>query len=402
MNEGLTKYKITIDPDYAEGDEDLGLDMIAFVKTPAIQVKGMAFTSHQPYRFKDDIKMRIAAPALIPMDIYRNDEMGEYYVQFTTDEIERIFVKFMSQLNNRDKFNLEHDENKISPAFILEAWLVGKDPQRDRSYSEFGIAVPTGTLFMVAQITDRAYYDTLINNEQTGFSIEGFLGLKFENQIKALKQSETLAFKNTNKKVKTMKKSLKKFTGKTRFSALKFEDGKLVEGGEITVIAEELTPEADALVIDENLEVIDDYTGELYIDDSKVVIEDGVISEVVAEEPQTENEKKDLGIDVQPGAKAGANPEPEKKKEGMTDMPKEEEKAVMEEVEETVTEEVAMAIDETELMTILQPKFDEIYKLVADLKIEIDALKPAEEVIEEVPVMLTTSQRLAQALQFNK
>ena len=133
MNEGLTKYKITIDPDYAEGDEDLGLDMIAFVKTPAIQVKGMAFTSHQPYRFKDDIKMRIAAPALIPMDIYRNDEMGEYYVQFTTDEIERIFVKFMSQLNNRDKFNLEHDENKISPAFILEAWLVGKDPQRDRS-----------------------------------------------------------------------------------------------------------------------------------------------------------------------------------------------------------------------------------------------------------------------------
>ena len=199
-----------------------------------------------------------------------------------------------------------------------------------------------------------------------------------------------------------MKKSLKKFTGKTRFSALKFEDGKLVEGGEITVIAEELTPEADALVIDENLEVIDDYTGELYIDDSKVVIEGGVISEVVAEEPQTENEKKDLGIDVQPGAKAGANPEPEKKKEGMTDMPKEEEKAVMEEVEETVTEEVAMAIDETELMTILQPKFDEIYKLVADLKIEIDALKPAEEVIEEVPVMLTTTQRLAQALQFNK
>lgn len=417
MNEGLTKYKITIDPDYAEGDEDLGLDMIAFVKTPAIQVKGMAFTAHQPFRFKDDIKMRIAAPALIPMDIYRNDDMGEYYVQFTTDEIERIFVKFMSQLNNRDKFNLEHDENKISPAFILEAWLVGKDPQRDRSYSEFGIAVPTGTLFMVAQITDRAYYDTLINNEQTGFSIEGFLGLKFDDQIKKLRQSENLKSKSANnKKVKTMKKSLKRFAGKTRFSGLKFEDGKLVEGGEITVVAEELTPEADALVIDENLEVIDDYTGEIYVDDSKVVIEDGVISEVIAEEPQTENEKKDLGIDVQPGAKAGANPEPEKKKEGMTDkekeMPayakkgkmedKEEEKAVMETVEEEITEEVAMAIDETELMTILQPKFDEIYKLVADLKIEIDALKPAEEVIEELPVTLSTTQRLAHALQFNK
>jgi hypothetical protein len=117
MDKELPLYKITIDEDYSEG-EDLGIDMIAFTSKPAVMVKGMAFKAVENFHFKDEPKMRIVAPAMIPMNIYRNDEGEEYYVQFTEEEIESIYSKFMQDLNNQNLFNLEHTDKKV-PANIL-------------------------------------------------------------------------------------------------------------------------------------------------------------------------------------------------------------------------------------------------------------------------------------------
>jgi hypothetical protein len=180
MKEDLPLYKITIDEEYSEGEE-LGIDMIAFTSKPAVMVKGMAFKAVENFFFKDEPKMRIVAPAMIPMNIYRNDEGEEYFVQFTEQEIENIYSKFMQDLNNQNLFNLEHTEKKV-PAYILEAWIVD-NPKEDKSYSTYGIEVPKGTLMLTAQITDKEYYQELVNKDQVGFSIEGFLGLKLSNNI---------------------------------------------------------------------------------------------------------------------------------------------------------------------------------------------------------------------------
>ena len=181
MTKDLPIYKITIDPEYSDG-EDLGIEQIAFTSNPAIKIKGMAFK--QEYLvYSDDLKYRITAPAMIPMEIYRrDDETGEYYVQFTAETIEQIHAKFMQDLKNRDIFNLEHDQAKQVPAYILESWIVD-EPQHDKSFSTFGIEVPKGTLMITAQVTDKDYYNELVKAEQVGFSIEGFLGLKLSNQI---------------------------------------------------------------------------------------------------------------------------------------------------------------------------------------------------------------------------
>lgn len=183
MNE-LPLFKITIDPEYSEG-QDLGIEMIAFTSKPAVKVKGMAFNSQEKLYFADNTKMRIVAPAMIPMEIYRNDEGDEYFVEFTAEEIEKIHAKFMSNLSNKDVFNIEHDaENKV-PAYILEAWIV-EDPNTDKSKA-FYIDVPKGTLMLTAQVTDETYYNDLVSNGQVGFSIEGFLGMKLseiEQQFK--------------------------------------------------------------------------------------------------------------------------------------------------------------------------------------------------------------------------
>jgi len=192
--DNLPVYKITIDPEYSENGEDLGIEQIAFTSTPAIKVMGMAFNSQvKPMIFTDDIKYRIVAPALIPMEIYRKDDEDgkEYYVKFTIEEIEKIHLKFMKDMSNKDLFNLEHDTDKTVPAYVLEAWIVDT-PKEDKAYSSFGIEVPEGTLMVTAQVTDKEYYAQLVADGQVGFSIEGYLGMK-------LKEQQQLKLNNMNK-----------------------------------------------------------------------------------------------------------------------------------------------------------------------------------------------------------
>ena len=177
-------YKITIDDAYSDG-EDLGVEMIAFTNKPAIKVKGMAFNSHAvaPMTFSDHVKMRVVAPAMIPMNIYRQDEDGEEYdVQFSAEVIEQIHAKFMLNLQNKDIFNLEHDQDEKVPAYILEAWIVDS-PETDKAFTTYGIEVPKGTLMLTSQITDREYYDALVESGQVGYSVEGFLGMKLSQHL---------------------------------------------------------------------------------------------------------------------------------------------------------------------------------------------------------------------------
>jgi hypothetical protein len=182
MVNDLPIYKITIDPEYSDG-EDLGIEQIAFTDNPAIKVKGFSFKNVEKRFFSDDLKYRVVAPAMIPMEIYRrDDEAGDYYVQFDENTIEQIYVKFMKDLSNKNVFNLEHDPSKEVPAYILESWIV-ENPKQDKAFTTYGIEVPKGTLMLTAQVTDVDYYNTLVKNEQLGFSIEGFLGMKLSKHL---------------------------------------------------------------------------------------------------------------------------------------------------------------------------------------------------------------------------
>ena len=240
--EKLPIYKITIDPEYAENGEDLGIEQIAFTSTPAIKVLGLAFNSQvKPMIFTDDLKYRIVAPALIPMEIYRKDDEDgkEYFVKFTIEEIEKIHSKFMRDMSNKDLFNLEHDTEKTVPAYVLEAWIVDT-PKEDKAYSSFGIEVPEGTLMVTAQVTDKEYYAQLVADGQVGFSIEGYLGMK-------LKEEKQLKLNNMNKLP----------------DGEHLIDGKIyvVVDGEITEIREEEVVEAElADTVVEEEEVVEEET----------------------------------------------------------------------------------------------------------------------------------------------
>jgi hypothetical protein len=257
MTKDIPIYKITIDPEYSDGEE-LGIEQIAFTSTPAIITKGLAFDEHKKLFFSDDLKYRVVAPAMIPMEIYRNDENDEeYYVQFTAETIEQIHSKFMQDLSNRNVFNLEHDTDKTVPAYVLEAWIV-EDPKKDKAYSSYGIEVPKGTLMVTAQVTDKDYYNELVKNEQIGFSIEGFLGLKLSNQLN------------------------------NKYSMNKLPDGEHLIDGKIYVVVDgEIIEIKDAPVVEEEAMT------------EEIALETVVEEEVIEETPATEEMAIDPAADAE-------------------------------------------------------------------------------------------------------
>lgn len=338
MKNNLPKYKITIDDEYAEDGESLGIQMIAFTSKPAIITKGMAFNVDEPKKlfFVDELKYRICAPVMVPMEIYRCDSNEEYFVQFTESEIDAIHQKFMSNLTNVNIFNLEHNASDVMPAFVLEAWIV-ETPETDKSLQTYGIQVPKGTLMMTTQITDKNIYNELVKNDQVGYSIEGFLGLKL-SEIK-------------NKEIN--------MENKLNLPAGEYTDGD----------------------------------GNCFL-----VSEDGTVTRQESMSTSTKEEKMGLGVDD--SAKVGENP-------GATASGpakiKETELAVgdVAPVDAPANEDEASDLAEFYSKEEVDAKFDELYKLIADMQAEDDA-EEAAEVVAPQPTKLSVHERFGEFVRFTQ
>jgi hypothetical protein len=317
----IIKYKITIDDEYSEG-EDLGIDMIAFTAKPAVITKGFAFNTDLPKLqfFADELKYRICAPVMIPMDIYRCDSNEEYYVQFTISEIDKIHSKFMKNISTRNIFNLDHIQEDVVPAYVLETWIV-EDPTTDKAFMSYGISVPKGTLMMTTQITDQTVYHELVESGRLGYSIEGFLGLTIP-EIEQ-KMTETNLKLNINTKM----------------------ENQTLPAGEYT------SADGTVFIVDEAGNAT---PKEVPAVDEKLAIEDAKTKEVpCAEVPVAEIPVVDA---VEPVA------------------------------------EVAPSYTKEEV----DAKFEEIYKMIADIKSE----EAEVEVTTEVPVALNVNQRFEQFVRF--
>jgi hypothetical protein len=360
-------YRVTIDPEFSDG-EDLGWAKTAFTNRPAIMVKGVSFSVDQPRKamsFADKLKYRIAAPAMIPMEIYRNDEDGEYYVEFTAKEIEKIHKKFMKNLGkNKDLFNLEHDNSEIVPAYILEILLLDTQAKVDMVLSDYKIKVPVGTLFVIAQVTDKEYYNQLVENEQTGFSIEGFLGMSLQELEEKSK---------TNKKEEMKKEDLK------------LAEASILKEGDRFQIGDKSFIVKDGAIVEDVIEVeaAEDEKKEEVIEaaeDEKKEEEEVALEEAPADEVKEEELAEDAKEEV--------------KEEELAEDKKEDEEVKEEEMAEG--DEEAPASDSYSKEEV-DAKLDEIYKMIADLhKSEVIE----EDVIEEVA--LSVHDRLGAFAKFSK
>jgi hypothetical protein len=277
----------------------------------------------------------------MPSRIPRVDsETGEqYYAIVTPETVEVAFNKFQKDRSGKDIFNEEHDESKRIPSYILETWLVEK-PKGDKAFTTYGIEVPPKTWFAVQQFTEKEAYHEAIRNGQTGFSIHGGGAFKLSETIKT--------------EIQMSKPQLKKNKYIARFS-----DAVATDSGEVIVTADALEVGAEVVVIDENLEEVADFTGEVEIDGAMVTIEKDAITSLGAEE--------------------------------VVEMT-EEEVVVEEEVEMKAEEEVVVEMAEevpaieTYTKEEVDAKMEEVYAMIAELK------TPTEEPVEMESVQMSATQ----------
>lgn len=167
----LPVYKIVINMD----DDETGMTAISMVDFPAIETNWQAFADKKsPMKFEvvDEKEHKVTGPAIIAgMPIYRwSWDLGEYYVVFEADEIDKIIEKY-SRNNLWNSVSLQHDGNPITTAIMTEYYQ--KDTAKGinpKGYEE----VSDKSLFVTYKITDEELWNTIISGDGqlNGFSIE--------------------------------------------------------------------------------------------------------------------------------------------------------------------------------------------------------------------------------------
>jgi len=148
--------------------EDSGMYRISLVTNPAIQENFIYFAEDKDMFFVDDEKGIIVGPVIVPnKPIYRRNESGEYYVQFSVDTIEKMMRQYaVKGLHN--SFNIQH-QFETDEVYMLEMWM--KEGEEDKS-KMYGFDLPVGTVFAKAYVKSDVIRDEIKSSGLNGFSIE--------------------------------------------------------------------------------------------------------------------------------------------------------------------------------------------------------------------------------------
>ena len=108
---------------------------------------------------------------------YDNESGNGYYVFMSRETIRKMLMKFQrTKVGKGGVVNLEHSGYIFKPedVFTYENWLVGDEPENDKSYKIFGRTFEPGTWITTIHFQDkRVFQDFIVSNKTTGISLEG-------------------------------------------------------------------------------------------------------------------------------------------------------------------------------------------------------------------------------------
>jgi len=126
-----------------------------------------------------DADRRIISGALMLADtpIYRNDEqMGEYYLTFSADEIYKGVQKFFRN-NRQSALNIEHNQDTYQEGVTMfESFIV--DRKRGIMPMKGYEDVPDGSWFGSFKVDNEKVWNAVKEGTFKGFSIEGILSTR--------------------------------------------------------------------------------------------------------------------------------------------------------------------------------------------------------------------------------
>lgn len=167
----LPVYLIDIDLN----DESTGMGAISFVEDPAIESNFLCFEKEKKqmmFQVENEMEHKVTGCAIwCDKPIYRyTPDIGEYYVVFNKETIDKIVHKYAKQgLNNL--VDLQHDGKMIDGVVMVEYFI--KDTEKGISPKGFE-DIADGSLFVTYKIEDEKLWQEIIapDSEFKGFSIE--------------------------------------------------------------------------------------------------------------------------------------------------------------------------------------------------------------------------------------
>lgn len=177
----IKKYKVGIDSE---------TEAISMVTEPAIDSDFVFLSKDKAIvkeAFSNDDKHMVYGAVLRPdFPIYRNDGENEYYLEFTSESIERMARDYM--MNYRQgNVTIQHEEY-ANEVFMVESWIK-QDMDKDKSVS-VGLdkSLPIGTWFCGFYVNNNDVWERIKSGELKGFSVEAMIDL--EDFAKVKKEDE--------------------------------------------------------------------------------------------------------------------------------------------------------------------------------------------------------------------
>lgn len=186
MDKKLPVYKLVMSDDL----DFTGVDCIALVDEPAIQTNWFAFKNE--IKFSVDKKRQIVTMPIMIADlpIYRRSkEMGEYYVVFDGEQIEKIQHKFMKE-NKLHNVNEMHDASKkVDGVYLVNSFVSDKEMgiEAPKMFSD----LPYGTWFGSYKIDSSEEWNKVLNGDFKGVSVE-FQGELVDEKLQSEKKIKQL------------------------------------------------------------------------------------------------------------------------------------------------------------------------------------------------------------------
>ena len=159
---------------FIEEDSELsGVEAISIVEEPAIESDFVALKAHKIEMAEVNAEKRILmGPALIPnKKIYRRDDVEEYYIFFSEDNVRKASQLFLAK-GNQNNSTLEH-EYQLKGMSVVESWIV-EDEEKDKS-ALYNLSVPKGTWMVSVKVNNDDVWNEFVKTGRVrGFSIEGY------------------------------------------------------------------------------------------------------------------------------------------------------------------------------------------------------------------------------------
>jgi len=162
-----------------EEQDDIGVDAISIVESPAIESDFVALKNQEIKLAEVDKEKKILMGALLIPNkpIYRNGSEGEYYIYFSKDTIVKASQMFL-QNGKQSNSTLEHAQ-ALNGLTLVESWIV-EDKTKDKT-ALYDLDVPVGTWMGSVKVNnDDVWNEYVKTNKVKGFSIEGYFADKME------------------------------------------------------------------------------------------------------------------------------------------------------------------------------------------------------------------------------